>query len=364
MAVLSKARAFNSPKLNSRVRSANTQNSERWLGYFFGPCLMYMAFYGLAGAYMTQFYTDVLGLAGGFLTLMPAVSKVIDAITNVIMGRIIDRTRTAQGKARPWILISGVLVAVTGILVYAVPRASYAVQIAWIIISYNLFFAFAFTIYNMSHTLMVPLSTRNTKQRDTLALLTSTGTSMIPGLLITIVMPLMVRAFGVGSDSQGTWVVMMSVISALAIPATLMEYYFTKERVTEEEMNGEKQSDGNVVPFSKQFRACFSDKYWLIVMGFTVVYQLMNSLSTNSMIYYSNWVLGNSVDSGTGMQVLVNMIGQAPLGIGVVVLWPLVRKFGKRRVMKFGFLIGAAGSLVVLLNRVREDTGCADGKSF
>ena len=90
---------------------------------------MYMAFYGLAGAYMTQFYTDVLGLAGGFLTLMPAVSKVIDAVTNVIMGRIIDRTRTSQGKARPWILISGVLVAITGTLVYAVPRASYQVQI-------------------------------------------------------------------------------------------------------------------------------------------------------------------------------------------------------------------------------------------
>lgn len=67
------------------------------------------------------------------------------------------------------------------------------------------------------------------------------------------------------------------------------------------------------------------------------------------MIYYCNWVLGNSVDSGTTNQVLVNMIGQAPLGIGLVVLWPLVRKFGKRMVMMFGFGIGAIGSLIVLL---------------
>lgn len=349
MASAAKKGAFSSKALDSRIRSANTQNSERWLGYFFGPCLLYMCYYGIAGTYLTQFYTDVLGLAGGFLTLMPVFSKAFDAVTNIIMGRIIDRTRTKQGKARPWILISGVLIAVTGILLYTVPRTSYQVQIAWVIISYNLFFALSFTIYNMSHALMVPLSTRNTKQRDTLALLTSTGTTMIPGLLVTIVMPLMIRAFGVGSDAQGTWITMMSILSILAIPATLIEYYFTKERVTEDEMAAGEKDQEKAPPFSQQMKACFSDPYWLIVMGFWIVYQIFNHLSTNGMIYYSNWVLGNSVDSGAGMQVLVNMIGQAPLGLGVVILWPLVRKFGKRYVMMFGFGIGAIGSLMVLI---------------
>lgn len=96
-------------------------------------------------------------------------------------------------------------------------------------------------------------------------------------------------------------------------------------------------------------KACFADPYWLIVMGFSVTYQIFNFLSTNSMIYYSNWVLGNSVESGVGNQILVNMIGQAPLGIGLVLLWPLVKKFGKRMVMMFGLGIGAIGSLIVLL---------------
>ena len=53
--------------------------------------------------YLNQFYTDVLGLGGVwngmFLVVFPIVSKVIDAITNVIMGYVIDRTRTKQGKA-------------------------------------------------------------------------------------------------------------------------------------------------------------------------------------------------------------------------------------------------------------------------
>lgn len=337
------------PFLQSRVKSANTQNSEKWFGYFFGPCLVYMAYYGIAGTYLTQFYTDVLHITGIFLTLMPVFSKIIDAVTNVIMGRIIDSTRTSQGKARPWILLSGILIAITGILLYAVPNAGYTGKIIWIIVSYNLFFSFAFTIYNMSHTLMVPLSTRNTKQRDTLALLTSTGTTMIPGMLVTIIMPFLIRSFGVGENAQGTWLTMMSVISILVIPATLLEYYFTKERVTEDAMDAESDIEEKI-SFGKQMKACLNDSYWMIVMGFWIVYQILQSLSSNSMLYYCNWVMGNSIESGAGNQVLVNMIGQAPLGIGIIVLWPLVRKFGKRRVMMYGFGIGAVGSLIVLLS--------------
>ncbi len=344
-----KHKLFDSPKLDSRIHSANTQGSEKALGYFFGPCFVYMAYYAIAGSYLTQFYTDVLGISGVFLTMMPVFSKIFDAITNVIMGRIIDKTRTRQGKARPWILISGVMMTISGILLYTVPKASMQVQLVWIVVSYNLFFAFAFTIYNMSHTLMVPLSTRNTKQRDGLAMLTSTGTTMLPGLLTTIILPILINAIGVGADAQGSWISVMSIISILAIPATMLEYYFTKERVTEDSLSTGMDLSENTVPFLQQLKVCFADPYWLIIMGFNICFQLFNFLSTNSMIYYSNWVVANSVEGGTGMQVLINAIGQAPLGLGIFILWPLVGKFGKRMVTMIGFGIGAIGSLLVLL---------------
>lgn len=334
----------------SKITSANIQKSEMWLGYFFGPCLVYMAYYGIAGAYLTQFYTDVLGMSGMILTMMPIISKIIDAITNVIMGRIIDKTRTRQGKARPWVLVSGVCMAVCGVFLYAVPNWNPGVQIVWVVVSYNLFFAFAFTIYNMSHALMVPLSTRNTKQRDSLAMLTSTGTSMLPGLLVTIILPIMINAIGVGGDAQSRWMLIMGIISMLAIPATLIEYYFTKERVTEESLDESGENKDETIPFMQQLKACFSDKYWLMIMAFWGIYQIFNVMQTSSMLYYCNWVLGNSVDSGTGLQVLVNAIGQAPLGFGIFILWPLVRKFGKRWVMQIGFVIAAIGSALVLFS--------------
>lgn len=337
---------FSSKLLNSRIHSADTQKSEQILGYFVGPCLVYMMYFGIAGTYLTQFYTDVLGLAGGFLTLMPLISKIISSIASFVIGRMIDRTRTSQGKARPWILASGILLAICGILLYTVPRASYEIQIVWVVVSYNLFFGLAFAVYSLSHSLMVPLSTRNTKQRDDLAMLTSTGTSMIPGMLSTILMPLLISRIGVGGDARDSWLTIMSILSILAIPATLMEYYFTIERVTAESDHSKQES----ASFGKQITACFKDKYWVMIIAFTLILHLCNSLSSSSMLYYCNWVLGNSVESGATKQILVNMIGQAPMGFGVVILWPLVRKFGKRKVTMVGFTIAALGSLMVLLN--------------
>lgn len=339
---------FSSKWLRSRICSDNTQKSEQIMGYFLGPCLVYMVYTGIAGTYLTQFYTDVLGLAGGFLTMMPLVSKLISGLTSIAIGRMIDRTRTSQGKARPWILASGILLAVCGILLYAVPKASYAIQIAWVVISYNLFFSLAFSVYSLSHSLMVPLSTRNTKQRDSLAMLTSTGTAMIPGMLATIVMPLLVKQIGVGTDAQGSWLTIMGTLSIIAIPATLIEYYFTLERVTAEADESDAQTE--TVSFRKQIAACFRDRYWVMITLFIMILHLCNNMSTNSMLYYCNWVLGDSIESGAAKQILVNMIGQAPMGIGIIILWPLVRKFGKRRVTIAGFAIAAIGSLVVLLS--------------
>ena len=93
----------------------------------------------MLAVYLNVFYTDVLkltGVWGGvFLMAFPIISKVIDAITNLIMGQIIERTRSKEGKARPWLLLSAVLLPVTGILLFAVPKASETVQLIWVMVS-------------------------------------------------------------------------------------------------------------------------------------------------------------------------------------------------------------------------------------
>ena len=324
------------------AKEEEVKKPEQILGYFLGPCMVYMIYSGVAGTYLTQFYTDVLGISGIFLTLMPLLSKLLSGIIGIFLGRVIDKTKTPQGKARPWILCSGILITICGFLLYAVPNASYPVQIAWIIVSYNLFFSISFSIYSLSHSLMVPLSTREVKQRDSLAMTTSMAISMIPGALSTVIMPLLVKHMGVGEGAQGSWLTVMSLLSLIAIPAVIIEYYFTIERVT-------KQTEGaQTVSFKKQVRACFHDKYWVAIMAFVIIMFLCSGLTTNSMLYYCNWVLASSVSDGAAKQILVNIIGQMPMGIGILALWPLVRKFGKRKVSVIGFFMAAAGCIIIL----------------
>ncbi len=326
---------------NSKVHSKNVEGKEKWLGYLLGPCGALLLNAVLA-TYLNVFYTDVLKLTtvwgGLFLVVFPLVSKVIDAVTNVVMGYIIDRTKTKQGKARPWLLLSAPLLSVTGLLLFLVPSGNQTLQIIWVMISYNLFYSFAFTIYNMSHNLMCPLSTRNTVQRGGLSVFNQISTIMMSGILVALVFPMAIMPM-LGVD-KSLWIIVMGVLAGLALPLTLLEYYFTKERVTEEQAAaGEKK-----IPFLTQLKIVLTDKYMLVMFVYFLIYTFASSLKNMGLVYYCNYVLGTYNDGIT--QMLVSVIGGIPMGIGVFAVWPLAKKFGKRNVTLIGFLLYALGSAI------------------
>ena len=95
--------------MQSKVHGDQVKASEKWLGYLIGPAGALLLNAVLA-SYLNVYYTDVLKLTsvwgGVFLTVFPIISKIVDAITNLVMGYLIDHTHTAQGKARPWLLLS------------------------------------------------------------------------------------------------------------------------------------------------------------------------------------------------------------------------------------------------------------------
>ena len=325
----------------SRVHTEDVKPAEKWLGYLLGPAGALLLNAVLA-TYLNVYYTDVLkltGLWGGaFLVVFPIVSKIIDAVTNVVMGYIIDRTHTKEGKARPWLLLSAPLLAITGILLFTVPSSSQTVQAIWVMVSYNLFYSFAYTIFNMSHNLMVPLSTRNTTQRGSLSVFNQIATIMMSGILVAMVFPMVIMPM-IGVDKI-KWITLMSILSALALPLTLLEYYFTKERVTLETQDSEEIS----APFAKQLKAIFTDKYMLIIYGYFLIYTFGTSIKNLSLVYFCNYVLGTYNDGIT--QTMISVIGGIPMGIGIFAVWPLAKKFGKRNVTLVGFILYAIGSAI------------------
>ena len=133
-----KAKLLNGRIFNSRVHSKNVTGKEKWLGYLLGPCGALLLNAVLA-TYLNVYYTDVLKLTtvwgGMFLVVFPLVSKLLDAATNVIMGYIIDRTKSKQGKARPWLFLSAPLLLITGLLLFLVPSGNQTLQVIWVMIS-------------------------------------------------------------------------------------------------------------------------------------------------------------------------------------------------------------------------------------
>lgn len=326
----------------SKIHSEDVKPAEKWLGYLLGPAGALLLNAVLA-TYLNVYYTDVLkltGLWGGaFLVVFPIVSKIIDAVTNVIMGYIIDRTRTKAGKARPWLLLSAPLLTITGILLFTVPSGSQTVQAIWVMVSYNLFYSFAYTIFNMSHNLMVPLSTRNTTQRGSLSVFNQISNIMMTGILVALVFPMVIMPL-IGVD-QGKWITLMSALSILALPLTLLEYYFTKERVT---LESQESGENAAVPFKQQLKAIFTDKYMLLIYAYFLIYILGTSVKNLSLVYFCNYVLGSYNDGIT--QTLISVIGGIPMGIGIFAVWPLAKKFGKRNVTAAGFVLYAIGGAI------------------
>lgn len=333
---------LNSPLLNSRVKSDEVRKSEKWLGYLLGPSGALLLNAVLA-TYLNVYYTDVLKLTtiwgGAFLTIFPIISKVIDAITNVIMGYIIDHTKTVQGKARPWILLSAPLLLISGVLLFVVPKGNETVQVIWVMLSYNLFYSFAYTIYNMSHNLMVPLSTRNTEQRGSLSVFNQISTIMMSGILVALIFPMLIMP-QLGVD-KSKWIVTMSILSCLALPLTLMEYYFTKERVTMEDIN---KKDEEKIPYKNLLKAIFTDKYMVLILLYFLIYTVGTQFKNLGLVYFCNYVLGTYNDGKT--QTMISVIGGIPMGIGIFAVWPLAKKFGKRNLTMAGFVLYAIGSAI------------------
>ena len=208
-------------------------------------------------------------------------------------------------------------------------------------LSYNLFYSFAYTIYNMSHNLMVPLSTRNTEQRGVLSVFNQVSTIMMSGIIVALIFPMLIMP-RLGVD-RSKWITTMSILSCIALPLTLMEYYFTKERITLEGGEQEKPS----VAMKTQLKAIFSDKYMLITFIYFLIYTVGSTIKNISLVYFSNYVLGTYNDGKT--QTMLSVIGGIPMGIGIFAVWPLAKKFGKRNVTAIGFVLYAVGSAICWL---------------
>ena len=362
------ANAFSSHKWDSRIRSANTTAKEMWLGYVIGPYGMLIG-QSIVNSYFNQYLTDILGFTvnkaawiGTFMVLFPLISKLLDAVTNLVMSKLIDMTTCRQGKVRPWMIISAPLVALSIILMFWMPFSGPMAQAAWVVGSYNLYYCVAYTMWNMSKELSSALSTRNVNQRKNNAMAARITMNVGTGL-VSILFPLILSAVCSavnGNNAQGYFLT-MSFFALLGVPLAFVQYFYTRERVTEERRNqsGIDAQPADAAPavqhpeatMLQQLKSCIRDKYWLLFIILLLVTEILTNMRNISLIYYSGWVVrGNAYGEVGAIQASFQMIALSPMGPGILLLLPLMKKFGRRTVIWEGAILTVAGSVFAYMN--------------
>lgn len=354
-----KVSIFEKPILSTKIKSANVKIKEAFFGYLLGPIGALLGS-GVFTSFLNRYYTDVLfkdNLAdpalsqsvSTFLTLLPMLSAILIVICNLLVGQLIEKTKTKAGKARPWILLSSVLITAASIFMFVFPpQTDPILKMVMTAISYNLYYSVAYPLYNTSNSTLIPVSTRNSKQRGLLA-----SAANIAGLAVmgfgSMIFPTLA---GFIITTSTAWLVAFIIIGALSGICCIIQYFFTRERVTEESINlkVEKKS----VPIKQQLKAVTTDGYWWLIIIFYLIFQFSGAIKNLSMVEFCNnsinlsfWGDKLAPSEAAGMtQTLLAVLGAIPMAVASVLVWPLSNKFGKKNVTIVGMIIGVIGGVI------------------
>ena len=379
---------FNNPLLSSKIKSRSVKLfPEVALGYLVGPMFALIS-NGIVNTYLFQYYDKVLGLKSSallFETLLPIISSIVIIIGNLLIGKLINRKPTAAGKARPLILLGLPILAIALLLLFIVPmnydaagnpQAPSIWSLLMIAIGYNLYYALAYPFYFTPHSALVNLSTRDGSARSLLAtasngaVLAAAGLSGMVGPILVDLIGLLPREAGDGKDAvtameaNSKWTILMIIMIVLLVIGCLFEYYFTRERITEESFAIQVNEDVKTAKEEKktsmleQVKICVHDKYWWLIILFFFFYQFGGQLKNSDASWYAQAFSNNGSD--ISLAGYISIAGSIPTALGMVVIWPLANRFGKSNCIKvgaiFAFLMGLAG-FVVLLPNISSNAG-------
>ena len=376
----------------SLIRKNNvTLFPEGAIGYLVGPTLALLANSILAN-YFNKYMSDVLHIntwAKGFFTWLPVISVIFVVIGNILVGRLMDNNVSRAGKARPLLLLSVPLslIALLFLFVFCPYNAAndswHTGALVCIAIGYNLWFAFAYPMYYTPHAALVSLSTRNSKDRGLLATI-SNATMLAAMGLSAMVLPFFLNLLFVydmsgkgtpvtndagkiqyyidetgaaiydAGTSQNHWKIFVIALIVITFIGVLIEFFFTRERVTEETA-GSEGNEKKALPTGEQAKICLHDKFWIIMMVFFFLYQFGGMIKNVSQNYFCTAMFpdanGNyTVSYGGQLQGTLAIIGAVPTAIGMVIALPLANKLGsKAKAILCGAILATIGGVIGML---------------
>ena len=148
------------------------------------------------------------------------------------------------------------------------------------------------------------------------------------------------------------WKIFVIALMVAVALGALVEYYFTRERITEESLNsGTIETKKKATPIGQQAKVCFKDKFWIIIIAFFFLYQLGGMIKNVSQLYYCQAMFPNdngiyTTESGGFWSGQLAIYGAIPTALGMVIAWPLANKIGKGRAILFGAILAVIGGVI------------------
>ena len=278
-------------------------------------------FFQSALLFLLFFYTDVAGIAAATAASIFLVARVVDAVTDPVMGVIADRTRTRWGRFRPYVLAGGPLLAVMGVATFTSPDLSPEGKVLYAYVTYILF-GIAYTVVSIPYSSLTSALTENSHERTVLSTYRM-AFAMLGGLLVAAMTTPLVAAFGGGADGFQMTMVVYGLLACVLLAIT---FFTTRERkFAHEDVPGVRQ----IVRALKAGGwplALLIFAFWMGMMAFTV--------RSAAIIYYFIYNVGQED------LVPVFMVSVAVFNfIGIII----VPAFGKRLGKRATYLLGAFG---------------------
>ena len=146
---------------------------------------------GLLSGFFMIYYTNVVGLEPAALATLFLISKVVDGISDPIMGYFLDKFPvTKMGKFRPMIILGTIICVINYILLWFgavwIPVGKYVI----VYVTY-LLLGWTFDIMDISKNSLLPVMSADDKERNSLSLFNALGT-MIGSAVLAVAAPILV----------------------------------------------------------------------------------------------------------------------------------------------------------------------------
>ena len=304
--------------------------------------------YALLSAFVMIFLTDTVGMNAGVVGTLIAVSKLLDGVSDIFFGSLIDKTHTKMGKARPWMFYGYFGCALCLVAIFCIPADLGATaQYAWFFIAYTLLNAGFYTANNIAYSALTALITKNNHERvqmGSIRFMFAFGTSM---LIQTITVGL-VAHFGGGAAAWRTVAIIYAIVGVITNSLSVFSVReLSPEELTEDEVR--KTDETENAPEEKYnlidaFKLLIKNKYYLMICASYILMQIY-SATLNMGIYFMTYVLKNANLLGV-FSWAINI----PMIVGLLFTPTLVAKWGGMyRLNLTGYTIGTLGRLGVVI---------------